>query len=466
MKIFTRNLPFFLLITLFCFTDQLFSQNHETSIGRAPATQNPVKEVTKNDNLTTTIAYGSDGIGNLWFSAAIPAGTLTQIGPNGGFLHMGGDFDGQGVFYAINGNLNSLITVNYLTGAETVVGVITGVTAGLTVTSISWNPADSKMYLSASNLTTSFLYTINLTTAAATLVGEITNAPCIIAIGINCTGEIYGVDIVTDSLVSINPGTGAGTVLGALNFDANYAQDVDFDFATNTLYLAAYNNTAMSGELRTANLTNGSTALVLGWPGVELTSFGIQGSCGPVPVELNRFEAVPKDGQVELQWATSTETNNKGFSIERKSADGFIEVGFVQGAGTTAEIKQYSFTDRNIPAGTQIYRLRQIDLDGTVALSSEVTVEIGAPTTFSLDQNYPNPFNPSTTFDFKIATGGKVMLSVYDLLGRELEVLVDEMMTPGSYSVKFDATGYSSGIYLYRLESSGFVQTRKLIIMK
>ena len=453
------------LILFFCLSTQPFPQTSETSIGRAPSTKGPVKEGSKVDNMTT-IGYGSDGIGNLWFSAAIPAGTLTQIGPNGGFLLMGGDFDGQGVFYAVNGNLNSLITINHLTGAETVVAVISGVTAGLTVTSITWNPADSKMYLSASNLTTSFLYTINLTTAVATLVGEITNAPCIIAIGINCTGEIYGVDIVSDNLVSINPGTGAGTILGPLNFDANYAQDVDFDFATNTLYLAAYNNTAMSGELRIANLTNGSTGAVLGWPGVELTAFGIQGSCGPVPVELNRFEALPKNGQVELQWATSTETNNKGFSIERKTFDGFIEVGFVQGAGTTTQMKQYSFIDRNLPAGTVVYRLRQIDLDGTVSLSSEVTVENGAPATFSLDQNYPNPFNPSTTIDYKVATAGKVMISIYDLLGRELEVLVDEVMMPGSYSVKFNASGYSSGVYLYKLESSGFSQTRKLTIMK
>ena len=83
-----------------------------------------------------------------------------------------------------------------------------------------------------------------------------------------------------------------------------------------------------------------------------------------------------------------------------------------------------------------------------------------------LYQNYPNPFNPSTDIGFVIADFGLVRLVVYDLLGREVEVLVSEKKAPGTYEVKFNGTGLASGMYLYRLTAGQFVQTRKMIVVK
>ena len=99
------------------------------------------------------------------------------------------------------------------------------------------------------------------------------------------------------------------------------------------------------------------------------------------------------------------------------------------------------------------------------------------PGSFILEQNYPNPFNPSTDIGFVIADFGLVRLVVYDLLGREVAVLVNEMKAPGRYSVTFDArlrsenfggqaSGLASGVYLYRLTAGSFVQTRKMLVVR
>ena len=90
----------------------------------------------------------------------------------------------------------------------------------------------------------------------------------------------------------------------------------------------------------------------------------------------------------------------------------------------------------------------------------------GLPTTYALKQNYPNPFNPSTTIRFSIPEATNVKVSVFDALGREITTLVNEEMNPGNYNVDFNASNLSSGIYLYRIETSNFVQVKKMILIK
>ncbi|HEX7573854.1 MAG TPA: T9SS type A sorting domain-containing protein [Bacteroidota bacterium] len=90
----------------------------------------------------------------------------------------------------------------------------------------------------------------------------------------------------------------------------------------------------------------------------------------------------------------------------------------------------------------------------------------GLPTIFTLEQNYPNPFNPTTVISFQQPVVSKARLVVYDLLGREVAVLVNERKMPGRYELKLDASGLASGVYLYRLTVGSFVQTRKMIVLK
>ena len=94
------------------------------------------------------------------------------------------------------------------------------------------------------------------------------------------------------------------------------------------------------------------------------------------------------------------------------------------------------------------------------------SVQENLPKEFSLEQNYPNPFNPVTNFRFTIGDLRFVTLAVFDLVGREVAVLVNERMNPGNCSVQWDATNFSSGVYFYRLTAEDFSETKKLSIIK
>ena len=88
------------------------------------------------------------------------------------------------------------------------------------------------------------------------------------------------------------------------------------------------------------------------------------------------------------------------------------------------------------------------------------------PARFALDQNYPNPFNPLTVIRYQLPVGGKVTLKVYNLLGQEVQTLVDEIQDAGFKSVEWDASGAPSGVYYYRINAGSFSQVRKMLLVK
>jgi hypothetical protein len=88
------------------------------------------------------------------------------------------------------------------------------------------------------------------------------------------------------------------------------------------------------------------------------------------------------------------------------------------------------------------------------------------PTVFALEQNYPNPFNPTTVVSCQLPVAGTVRLAVYDVLGCEVKVLMNERKEPGNYQVKFDASGLASGVYIYRLTAGPFAQSRKMVLLR
>jgi len=99
-------------------------------------------------------------------------------------------------------------------------------------------------------------------------------------------------------------------------------------------------------------------------------------------------------------------------------------------------------------------------------LRDSTTVGIEVPKEYSLFQNYPNPFNPVTTLTYAVPSSEKVTLKVYDTLGRKVAVLVDGFKMAGRYSVTFDATKLSSGVYFYSLTVGTFSKTRKMLLVK
>jgi hypothetical protein len=88
------------------------------------------------------------------------------------------------------------------------------------------------------------------------------------------------------------------------------------------------------------------------------------------------------------------------------------------------------------------------------------------PAEYALFQNFPNPFNPATIIKYQVPVTSSVKLSVYDVIGREVAVLINETKTPGEYTATFDAKALSSGVYIYRLEAGNFVQSKRMLLVK
>jgi hypothetical protein len=191
-----------------------------------------------------------------------------------------------------------------------------------------------------------------------------------------------------------------------------------------------------------------------------------------IPVELTSFAAIANGNNVELNWSTATETNNSGFEIQRiqmsevKSQNSWQSIGFVNGKGTTSEPQYYSFTDKNLNAGTYTYRLKQVDFDGSFEYSNEIEVDVLSPDKFVLEQNYPNPFNPTTIISWQSPISGHQTLKVYDILGNEVVTLVNEYKEAGRYKIEFDASNIPSGIYYYKVTAGSFSDVKKMLVIK
>ena len=188
-----------------------------------------------------------------------------------------------------------------------------------------------------------------------------------------------------------------------------------------------------------------------------------------LPVELVSFEAT-LDGEntARLTWQTASETGNAGFEIERTIGEGWQALAFVAGAGTTSQPQSYRFVDAAVPfeAEALAYRLKQVDTDGAFAYSPEVEVALAAPEALALEPNFPNPFAGQTTLRYALPQAGPVRLAIYDVLGRQVAVLVDKVQDAGRYTHAFAARGLVSGIYFVRLQAGTQTQTRRMAVMR
>lgn len=236
------------------------------------------------------------------------------------------------------------------------------------------------------------------------------------------------------------------------------------------LFGGLFVNVPMSG---TGNHTEPSTAFT--FTDLEMTIT----YDGSLPIQLAAFSAsVIEGGRVRLDWTTLTETNNYGFEVQKSpspsTAFETIPNSFIPGHGTTVEPHHYSYIDETSTAGIWYYRLKQMDLDGTAHYSEPAQVEVltgvgnesGTATGFMLAQNFPNPFNPTTTIAYAIPATQQVRLKVYDLLGKEVADLVDEVQRAGNHVTTWDASGLAGGVYYYRLTSGSAVETRSLVLVK
>lgn len=205
-----------------------------------------------------------------------------------------------------------------------------------------------------------------------------------------------------------------------------------------------------------------------------------------IPVELSSFMAEVKGNTILLKWITETEANNYGFEIQHSLNNSSWEnIGFIQGVGNSTFRTEYEFEVVKPLIGKNIFRLKQIDFNGTVNYSNSVEVLFYDNLDFNLSQNFPNPFNPITKIKFSVPNNVETnhtstfqqaqgiansvtgtSLQIYDVLGNEIATLVNEYKSPGNYEVLWDASEYPSGIYYYQLRIGNYSEVKKMVLMK
>ena len=188
-----------------------------------------------------------------------------------------------------------------------------------------------------------------------------------------------------------------------------------------------------------------------------------------LPVELTTFNASVSGNSIKLIWKTASEKNNYGFEVQRKDKDlekAWENIGFIKGFNTSSAQKEYTFLDENPPVSSLLYRLKQINTNGSIEYSDIININFQVPTEFALDQNYPNPFNPSTTIPFSIVEAGKINLTIYNVLGEKITTLVNGYKEASKYSVKFNSSNLPSGLYFYKLTTKNHTVKKMMLVVR
>lgn len=297
----------------------------------------------------------------------------------------------------------------------------------------------------------------------------------------NSDGDYLNIALVRDSLIGF-----AGLIVEFQGGDDDNGVVVPATFTRVGGLRFSVKNASLTPTLAWRNVGANTQVQKLTSPGVfeggqtDITGTGnfLTPSDPPLPIQLSSFAATVVGGsQVRLDWATVSETNNYGFEVQKSQGNQnnyqAIPNSFVPGHGTTNEPHSYSFVDNTASSGMWFYRLKQIDLDGSVHFTEGVQVDMLAgvsekplPKEFALDQNYPNPFNPSTKIEYAVPKESRVRLEVYNLLGQRIATLVDEVKSAGYYTASFDAVGLSSGLYFYRMNAGEVSFLKKMMLVK
>jgi hypothetical protein len=168
-----------------------------------------------------------------------------------------------------------------------------------------------------------------------------------------------------------------------------------------------------------------------------------------------------RDGNYEIYYKSSTDAGaNWGADIRLTNNASFSGNPYVSVSGSVLHVVWQD--NRDGTGNGEIYYKRNPTGNpiGIVKINSEV------PSTYSISQNYPNPFNPTTNIKFNVAKLGDVKIVVYDLMGREVQTLLNESLKPGTYETSFDGSELNSGVYFYKMVTAGFTETKKMFLIK
>ncbi len=187
-------------------------------------------------------------------------------------------------------------------------------------------------------------------------------------------------------------------------------------------------------------------------------------SFNPLPVELLSFKGAQVKGDAKLNWTTSSETNNKGFMLERSiNGKDFIAVAFVNGAGNSKTMMNYAYTDVQpfVNSNVLFYRLEQEDFDGTIAYSNIVSVNIEEMFEEEIAV-YPNPFSDKTGVLISASNNGNVTLEIVDILGRTVATQTNAIVAGSQYLPVNGLSQLNSGVYFIRVYNGKSMSTIKV----
>ena len=200
-----------------------------------------------------------------------------------------------------------------------------------------------------------------------------------------------------------------------------------------------------------------------------------------LPVELATFQAAVLGNEVVILWRTASESQNAGFSLERRDAptvrgEEWHEVTFIEGNGTSSTPHEYRFSEKMQHPGIYQYRLRQMDFDGRVTIYDPIQVNVEVPKTLTLEQNYPNPLRQgaSSRIAYNLPPRQrslKTEVRVYNLLGQVVRTLVSEVQASGYYQIAWDGRLQNQnlapvGIYFLMLEHGGEKLMKKISVVR
>ena len=193
-----------------------------------------------------------------------------------------------------------------------------------------------------------------------------------------------------------------------------------------------------------------------------------------VPVQMCHLSATISQGQeIKVTWRTATETNCAGFHVWNSKAkqQDYVRItqSLIPGNGTSFSMHEYNYIDKQVEKGILYrYKVEEISTDGKSQFYGPISVQVKEtrPEKFSLFQNYPNPFNPTTTISYQLPVNSDVELSIYNISGQMLNTLVLNGQVAGNYKYEWDGSGMPAGEYFYKISTGGFVQIKKMILLK
>lgn len=307
---------------------------------------------------------------------------------------------------------------------------------------------------------------------------------------------ISGKNYWSDSYAMVRPEIKPATNTEPNGFSANW-NIPGFGTPPMNYYLTVDDDRDFSSPVEGYNNLNVGESLsyfVDGLPGGRIYYYRVSASAGPMsgrscmsdaaalaeplPAELSSFSADVRGSSVELVWTAASDGKDMGFQVERARADagysgGWTKAGFISCDNNSGPMKDYSLTDRNLPAGRYMYRLKQISESGKVIYLGELEVDVtDVPGSFTLFQNYPNPFNPLTTIKYALPEDCNVRLQVFNILGKEIGTIVDEVRTAGYHEVSWNGNNNPPGTYYYSIIASSvtggsvYKAANKMVLVK